>query len=187
MQSSYYDFATPFTKEELDKVIATYDKELPPLRTLGEHKDDYRTGQGTWIRHKNDPIIERLKLLVGGVTGLPVENQESPHFIKYSVGGHYKHHFDYFQPNTDYYDEHIKRGGQRVFSSILYLNDNFEGGETDFPKHNLVVKPVTGKLFTWRNMTVDGQLDPNSNHAGLDVKSGIKYIVIIWTRQQKFV
>lgn len=185
MHNSYYDFITPFTKQELDEVIKRYDKELPPLRTLGEHKDEYRTGQGTWIKEK-EPTIDRFKQLIAGITGLPIENQETPHFIKYEVGGQYKHHFDYFHPGTNYYEEHIKRGGQRVFTSILYLNDDFEGGETDFPKHKITVKPTAGKMFTWRNVTVDGQLDVNSNHAGLPVKTGIKYIVVVWVRQNTF-
>ena len=45
---------------------------------------------------------------------------------------------------------YVKRTGT-VWKSIvnatflIYLNEGFEGGETDFPKKNKKVKPVTGK------------------------------------------
>ena len=34
----------------------------------------------------------------------------------------------------------------RVYSGVLYLNDNYDGGETYFTNKNIDVKPVQGKL-----------------------------------------
>lgn len=188
MTRDYLKLENIFDKSELKAFIEKYDPAIPKnklLGVLGENIDKFRVAEGIWIQHK-DSICDRFKYIVAGVTGLPIENQEDPHLIKYDVGGEYKHHFDYFHPNTDYYDDHIKKGGQRVFSSILYLNDDFEGGETDFPKLDIIVKPVAGSVFTWRNITVDGDLKKDSIHAGLPVTKGIKYILIIWTRENEF-
>ena len=69
---------------------------------------------------------------------------------------------------------------------MIYLNDDFEGGETHFPSLNLVVKPKKGKLVIWDNVNEDGSLDFNSLHAGLPVKKGFKYIAVIWIRENKF-
>jgi hypothetical protein len=44
------------------------------------------------------------------------------------------------RPNDPHYTSH------RDFSSVLYLNDNFKGGETYFPKLDHIIKPKTGKL-----------------------------------------
>jgi len=186
MKQSFYEFKSPFTKEELNYLIEKYSKDLPPLQVVGDSKDVFRIGQGCWISQP-DPVVDRFKNIISGITGLPVENQESPNFIKYEVGGHYKHHHDYFDPKASYYPEHHKRGGQRVFTSIFYLNDDFEGGETEFPKIPMVVKPEAGKIFTWRNMTTDGKLYEDSYHAGLPVTNGIKYIIVVWFRENKFV
>lgn len=34
----------------------------------------------------------------------------------------------------------------RMFGSVIYLNDDFDGGETFYPQHNLFIKPKTGTL-----------------------------------------
>jgi hypothetical protein len=39
----------------------------------------------------------------------------------------------------------------------------------------------------WDNLNPNGSLDYTSIHAGLPVISGIKYIAVIWIRENKFV
>ena len=118
-------------------------------------------------------------------SGLPVENQEEIHIVKYEIGGEYKPHHDFFHVTEDYAAEHIANGGNRIKSALIYLNDDFEGGETEFPELNIIVKPELGKLVIWDNM-VDGKLDYTSIHAGLPVKSGIKYIAVVFIRENNF-
>jgi prolyl 4-hydroxylase len=49
------------------------------------------------------------------------------------------------------------------------------------------VTPLKGKLVVWDNLNPNGSLDYTSIHAGLPVISGIKYIAVIWIRENKFV
>jgi len=49
-------------------------------------------------------------------------------------------------------DSHYLDGSEGLFpfrevSGVLYLNDNYEGGETFFPNQNVNIKPETGKLI----------------------------------------
>jgi len=81
----------------------------------------------------------------------------------------------------------MKRGGQRAKSALVYLNDDFTGGETEFPKINIRVSPQKGKLVLWDNTFEDGNPDHDSLHAGLPVISGTKYIAVIWIRFGKFI
>ena len=41
----------------------------------------------------------------------------------------------------------LKRGGNRYATFLLYLNDDFEDGETYFPLRNKKIKPEKGKRF----------------------------------------
>ena len=61
----------------------------------------------------------------------------------------------------------------RVASFVLYLNDDFKGGETHFDKLGIKVKPQkgTGILFP---------ADYAFTHSSLPVKSGIKYSLVTW-------
>jgi prolyl 4-hydroxylase len=139
-----------------------------------------------WLREKSD-LSDKIKKLVVEKTNLPLENQEAIHIVKYEIGGQYKLHHDFFHPNTDYYESCIKQGGQRAYSCLIYLNDNFTGGETDFPKVNKTVIPELGKLIVWDNLKEDGSLDYDSFHAGLPVIEGQKWICIVWVRENKFI
>ena len=47
-------------------------------------------------------------------------------------------HYDFVDPkSTQDYAGEIARNGQRLITFILYLNDDYEGGETAFPKLGL--------------------------------------------------
>lgn len=173
------------TVDECKDLIAMSSSILTPAAVLGQQIDNYRTADNCWINERND-LIFKIKEIISTETGLPVENQELPHIVRYKVGGEYKPHNDFFHKNTDYYDDVIKRGGQRVFSCIFYLNDGFKGGETDFPKVKYKIKPELGKLVVWKNLHEDGEPNHNSLHAGLPVIEGEKWICIIWVREKKF-
>jgi len=82
---------------------------------------------------------------------------------------------DQFGLHTDVQDH---QSAKRYMSFLYYLNDDFKGGETDFPYNELTVKPETGKVLvfppTWQYP-----------HRGLPVKSGNpKYILSTYLHYQ---
>jgi hypothetical protein len=56
---------------------------------------------------------------------------------------------------------------------LIYLNDDYEGGEIRFGNWNFTVKPESGMLLAfpsdWRYL-----------HAALPTRSGIRYVVVTW-------
>lgn len=81
--------------------------------------------------------------------------------LKYSSGQQYKAHFD----------GHTATG--RYLSAILYLNDDYEGGELEFPDYKVMIKPEPGMLI----------LFPSSfayRHIAHPIKSGTKYAMVTW-------
>lgn len=177
------EFDNQLTKEECEQLIEMSDGKMRAAGVLGVQDDGYRVAQNTWINETND-ITLKIKNIVLHKTKLPHENQELIHVVKYVVGGEYKVHHDFFHPNTDYYERVTKTGGQRAYSCLFYLNDNFKGGETDFPQLNKTVQPEQGKLIVWRNAEPDGTLNHNTLHAGLPVTKGEKWICIVWVREK---
>ena len=174
------------TQEECDELIQSGLKNsLVKANTLGENIESYRTADNTWIWESNE-LTRKIEKIVEKECGLPIENQEKIHIVKYNVGGEYKPHHDFFHPNTDYYKSTMGTAGQRVFSFLFYLNDDFTGGETDFPTKKIQITPKLGRLLIWKNLNDDGSLDYKSYHAGLPVETGVKYIAIIWVREHSF-
>jgi len=137
---------------------------------VSNNKFGYRKAKVTWLKTYSS-LVEKIKNGVAEITGFPVENQEDFHFVKYNTDGEYKVHTD---------------GKDRPKTALVYLNDGFIGGETEFPKLNMIIKPETGKLVIWDNTLEDGSGDPNSLHAGLPVIAGTKYIAVIWIRGEKY-
>ena len=129
----------------------------------------YRKSKVYWI-DETISIIDSIKKRVSELSELPLENQENFHFVKYGPGGEYKKHHD---------------GGDRPKTALIYLNDGFTGGETEFPKLDITVKPKTGKLIIWDNSSLDGVADETAIHAGLPVEVGTKYIGVIWIKNKK--
>ncbi len=67
----------------------------------------------------------------------------------------------------------------REFGSIIYLNDNFTGGETYYPLNNFSVKPQTGKFIVHPG-------DSDHLHGVSEVKDNIRYtIASFWTTSKE--
>lgn len=114
-----------------------------------------------------------------------LKNIEGWQFIRYEVGGEYIPHYD-FDPDLKNANNKTRlacNGGLRLKSIIIYLNDDFEGGETAFTKINLKIKPEAGKLLIWENVHADRKLNLDTLHAGLPVTKGTKYVLITWLRE----
>jgi len=67
----------------------------------------------------------------------------------------------------------------RVYSAILYLNDDYEGGETYFPKLGITIEPKKGKLVMFPSHIgyVHGvnEISTKTNRFTLAVWFSIKY------------
>ena len=99
---------------------------------------------------------------------------------KYEIGEFYVRHPDYFIDED--LETYCTWMGQRTWTTMLYLNDVEEGGETQFPNINVKMKPKEGTLIAWNNLHIDGTNNENTLHEALPPKSGKKYVVTKWWR-----
>jgi len=60
---------------------------------------------------------------------------ELTHIAKFSDGDSMHQHFDVSRPND--------------IATLIYINDNYEGGEIFFPEYDLFIKPESGDLVTF--------------------------------------
>lgn len=71
---------------------------------------------------------------------------------------------------TNYQAEHKDNA---EFGAVIYLNDDYEGGEINFPTLNLSIKPTKGSILYW-----PGYLP----HSVSPVKSGVRYTMPIFLK-----
>lgn len=72
---------------------------------------------------------------------------------------------------------------QHKYTFILYLNDDYEGGELHFDKLHFTLKPKSGDAFIWKNILDEKSGNyyiPNelSSHRSLPIKNGTKYCLV---------
>tara|TARA_R110001583_G_scaffold155567_1_gene307236 strand:- start:6429 stop:7010 length:582 start_codon:yes stop_codon:yes gene_type:complete len=176
------------TTEECEELISMGTPSMGDSSTVGKIIEGYRTSSNTYISKEIDnKMIQKINLVTEGLTELPTENQEDICVVKYLEGEEYKQHFDYMYGNqSEEGKAEMDRGGDRIFTVMFYLNDNFEGGGTLFVEPNIEVRPKTGRCVVWKNY-LDGKPNTRSMHAGLPVDGGIKYIGVKWVRINKFI
>ena len=73
-----------------------------------------------------------------------------------------------------------QNNGPRYLTFLIYLNDNFEGGETIFPNINKKIKPEKGKAVIFKNIDENENIIKQSLHGGEPVRSGQKWIINKW-------
>lgn len=144
----------------------------------GEHRShNIRTSDGMTIGPTAEDLVSRaINARIAAFSGTPIENGEPLAILRYTPGQEYKLHSDAL-PGT---------GEQRSHTVIVYLNEGFMGGETDFPAIDLRVRPKAGMALLFTNVRADGSPDPLARHAGLPLNQGSKWIATRWIRDRPY-
>ena len=153
-------------------------------RTGGEVLNVDRTSEGMFFERGENDIVTRLEQRIGALLRWPVEFGEGLQILRYSPGAQYRPHYDYFDPGEAGTPTILKRGGQRVATLVMYLQEPGQGGATTFPDVGLEVAPVrgTGVFFSYE------EPDPATRtlHGGAPVLAGEKWVATKWLREREF-
>lgn len=124
----------------------------------------------------SDLIYYALSARIASATGEPISHQEPPNILNYRPGQTYEAHFDFINPDVPSFRNELLEQGQRTKTPLIYLNDNYEGGATTFPKAGRAYKADAGDLLVLHNTGADGEPDRKSLHIGSPPTSGEKWV-----------
>lgn len=99
---------------------------------------------------------------------------EPPQFLRYDVSDHYDKHND----SESYINGKLKRVVERDISIILYLNDDYEGGQIEFTELQLTIKPKAGMLLAFPSYL-------EFEHKVHPVTNGTRYSIVSWIATEK--
>lgn len=170
---------------ECDELISLSRSRLQPSRVVDTGSGVDRAGSGRTsrsmaFRFRENELVERIEKRIAELTGYPAENGECLQILNYGLGEEYKPHFDFFPPHM----VDAGKGGQRVGTFLIYLNEVDEGGETVFSKAGLSIVPKKGSAIYFHYANEQGQLDQLSVHSSLPVKKGEKWAATKWIRER---
>ena len=146
-----------------------------------------RSGSNCWVAHGYNAVIEDLSLRVAEVVGIPLENAEALQVVYYSETQEYKPHFDAWDATSDRGRRCMAKGGQRLVTCLMYLNDVKAGGGTCFPKLDLEVRAKKGRMLLFHNCHHGNTVrHPDSLHGGMPVLEGDKWACNFWFRENSY-
>mgnify|MGYP001605936675 CR=1 FL=1 len=182
-------FGNLLSDEECDAIIDAAKPRMQRSLTVdnqsgGEAVNDDRTSNGMFFQRGENDVIRRLEERIARLLNWPLENGEGLQVLHYKPGAEYKPHYDYFAPNEPGTPTILKRGGQRVGTLVMYLNEPTRGGGTIFPDVGLQVVPRRGNAVFFSY----DRPDPSTKtlHGGAPVLEGEKWIATKWLREREF-
>ena len=170
------------TPTECADLIALIGGHLEP--SMLSHGDDphFRVSHSALLCFLDSPLADAIDAKICRTLGISAEYSEGIQAQRYDVGGQFKPHFDFFGAGSDEHRSACSVRGNRTWTFMVYLNEDFDGGATRFTEIDCVVRPKTGMALFWNNLKADGLPNENTLHAGEPVTSGHKIIITKWFR-----
>lgn len=145
---------------------------------------DMRDTWGVDINEIFDDIVELYKNIIFNIINpfynFEIKDSEVPQLLYYTKGGHYVPHIDGRAQWKAPTGEIIwKKSVDRDLSTIIFLNDDFEGGDLVFPDLKIRIRPEPGLLVCFPS-------DQNYVHGVDIVTSGERYSLVNWMTVKGF-
>lgn len=131
-----------------------------------------------------DLVTVALRARIAAMVGVPTGALEPVQVLHYAPGQTFARHYDFLDTAVPGYAADVAARGQRIATVLIYLNDGYEGGETDFPMVGLAFKGQPGDALLFANVDADGRPDRQTLHAGLPPTSGEKWLLSQWIRDR---
>ena len=159
--------------ETCDYIMEVASKKLTPSTVSSDKvvNTNVRQSETAWLS-PNDPIIREVMEKCTSNTDRPLRNCEHLQVLRYQPGGFYKPHQDCFKNDKN----------KRMYTCIIALTDDFEGGETEFPNLKKIYKLKKGDMLFFNTLDDWGRMTPKALHGGRPVTSGEKWICNVWIR-----
>ncbi len=174
------------TAEECKKLAMMIDVVAEPSQLYeGTQREGFRTSYSGNFNPR-DPLVKEISARIDQTLGLPAQLGETMQGQRYMAGQQFKPHHDFFHTSESYWPPERKRGGQRSWTAMLYLNQVEAGGATAFVNVGISIPPKPGVLLIWNNATPEGAPNHDTLHAGTPVERGVKYVITRWYRTRRW-
>lgn len=172
-----------FSAVECDFLVESARPALQPSVVIDptsgrEIPNPIRTSRGVGFPFVDEnPAIHALNRRIAAASSTDVRAGEPLQVLSYAPGQQYREHSDALP--------HVPPAQQRVLTFLVYLDEDYEGGETAFPALGIEVKGRKGDGLLFRNASNDGTPEQRAVHAGLPVIRGIKHVASRWIRAER--
>lgn len=182
---NFIEFPNFLSPKECDDIIVKAQPNLFVSKVYSDTDDVFaentRQSKQCWL-DDSDPLVKNLTYRIKDVTNSHHKNAEHLQVVKYQTGGFFTPHYDACDGDSSFCKRMNGNLGPRLWTLLIYLNDDYTGGETLFPHIDKSVKPEKGKAVLFKNVDDNGAIIRQSFHGGNPVLSGEKWIANKWIR-----
>lgn len=177
--------AEQFLAPELcDWLVARAAPKMARARTFAASLDEARNNSVAEFNFVEiDMVLTLVRERIATLSGLPARGLENTQVLHYATGQRFAPHYDFLYPDSPDGAARIAEAGQRVATFLVYLSDDFDGGETEFPKLDWRYRGAKGDAILFWNLREDGEVDLQTLHAGLAPTRGEKWLLSQWIRK----
>jgi prolyl 4-hydroxylase len=133
-----------------------------------------------------DVVMQIVRERIAAITTLPTVAFEPPQIFHYALGEEIKAHYDALRLGDQGYGQRGTYKGDRIATFLLYLNDDYDGGELEFPRVKVRHKGRAGDGIYFAHVDANGVPDRLSLHAALPITRNEKFILSQWIHDRPF-
>jgi predicted 2-oxoglutarate/Fe(II)-dependent dioxygenase YbiX len=166
------------TDDEIDHIKneASKNFKISTVSSTMTVDETIRKSETAWL-DLDDPVVKGVVERCISLTDRPLVNCEKLQVLRYGPGGFYKPHQDTFSDTDD---------NKRMYTIILALNDDYEGGETAFPNIKKTYKLSKGDALFFNTLDNYELMTSQALHGGMPVRSGEKWICNVWVHKYPY-
>jgi len=147
--------------------------------------DHMRTNSAAGFDLMRADVVQVLvQSRISAAIGIPIGHMEGPTVLHYAPGEQITNHYDFVNPRIPNYAAEIAERGQRIITFLIYLNEDYEGGETDFPQVGLRFRGGKRGGLVFANALPNGEPDLRMVHAGLPPRDNAKWLLSQFVRNR---
>jgi prolyl 4-hydroxylase len=160
------------------KAAQVYDAASGDLRT-----DSNRNNSAAQLDlERMDSVTAFVRARISALANVSITGLETSQILHYRVGEEFTEHCDFLDPSNPGHARDVATHGQRALTVLIYLNDDYEGGETAFPALGRGYKGRKGDALVFWNLTPAGEPDYRTAHIGTAPTRGEKWLFSQWIR-----
>jgi prolyl 4-hydroxylase len=157
--------------------------EIFDTEKLGLREDRSRTNSAASLDiAQADVVLGFVRARIASLAEVPLEGLEVCQVLHYDVGEQFAPHYDFLDVSVPGHARDVEIRGQRALTLLVYLNEDYEGGETAFPLLGKSFKGRKGDALVFWNVLPDGAPDRRTLHAGTSPTKGAKWLLSQWIR-----
>ena len=123
------------------------------------------------LNKENYELLEKVGKIISSLMNTPIEYKDKFGIYKYTPGMNIDGHYDGCSNKKNKACEEVE------VSNIIFLNDDYKGGELYFRMLDLKIKPELGKMIMFKSYDKEGKLVLYSGFESAKVLNGMQYLL----------